>query len=243
MNGKGKYKLNDKYFEDEIKSIRSSLREYKDNRKLFNAKISNIIRQSGVPDKKVPISSMGDNYESCLVSLKSIGISEDRSIEECSTQWKGEGTHVGVKQHSNLELLAIKQKQELSAQHGGTIHHVTARNAAVQQEQIVPAWLRSNLIHRSEIEHDIVQPTQQLQSDIKSAAIEDNRPAILKTRSRYVEAMGEHRYEQEVKPVEPAVELTPQQSKQASIATEPVDVTELHPYLKRIQNRFEGHFV
>ncbi|MGB7953590.1 MAG: hypothetical protein WCF23_06380 [Candidatus Nitrosopolaris sp.] len=76
-------------------------------------------------------------------------------------------------------------------------------SAAVEQEQIVPAWLRSNFLHRREFEHDIFeQPTEE---PIKSAAVEEeyrdydiNAPSWLNVHDAnpMTKTMSEHRYDE-----------------------------------------------
>jgi hypothetical protein len=49
----------------------------------------------GVPDKKFPESSYGNDLDSCITSLTSIGVDSIRAKEECETQYAGKGSRGG----------------------------------------------------------------------------------------------------------------------------------------------------
>jgi len=69
------------------------------------------------------------------------------------------------------------------------------------------------------------------QPKIKSATVEDNRPAFMKTRSNLVETMGLHREESNnQETVEPVIAI-----KSASVEN---TIVELPGGIKRIQNKF-----
>jgi hypothetical protein len=54
----------------------------------------------GVRDRKYPVSSYGDDYESCLESLQKVGVSSSQAIETCQSRWKGKGTRTGTRSAS-----------------------------------------------------------------------------------------------------------------------------------------------
>jgi hypothetical protein len=171
--------MQDKYFEEEIKSIRNGLREYKDTRKSFNSKLAQIIQAKTYP------TSHYETKSECVTGLTSAyNLSSDVAETECSRQFgPGQGTVTGTRQ-VNQAYRDQKEQQQAAAQNGGTVRHITARNASVQEVDEIPAWV---------ITHDYLFDKTQAnykdessQPQLKSAAIEDNRPAWLKTRSRFV---------------------------------------------------------
>jgi hypothetical protein len=146
-----------------------------------------------------------------------------------------------------------KFAQQLAAQtpKAGGIYHIPARNASLQhqeeqQEQKIPAWLRSNLIHRHEFEHEIIQPPTQniknasVDEDENASAVKNDLPYFLQTSNKFVQRLREFEETQEPKP-EP--ELTPQQSQLKSASTSSATVTdieELHPVFKRSARLITG---
>jgi hypothetical protein len=99
----------------------------------------------GVPDKKYSPSSYGDDYKSCLKSLQDLGVSNDRSIEECSTQWKG------GKGYSN------------NSPKGDGSGFVGRKSAAIE----IPGWYRLQYFDQY---GRMPEPTVTTNNNIKSAA-------------------------------------------------------------------------
>lgn len=90
--------MNDKYFESEIKSIHSALREFKDNRKQFNVKIAQIAKP-----KSYQPSSYGTDMQQCLAGLAKLSIDPQNAKTICENQFAGKGTISGTSKSASVQ--------------------------------------------------------------------------------------------------------------------------------------------
>jgi hypothetical protein len=199
------YQIDYAKFDAEVKAIRSDIKEFKEGRKRFDAKIAQIIKGGTTyPDKQYPPSSYGTDMQQCLDGLAKLSVDPERARQECETQFAGKGTKIGVKQYSNLELLSMKQRRDLEAAKGA---NQCTKGASVQQQSL--DWLVTYEYARGPLTPTLSDVREE---PIKSAsAVESN----VQTEEPYFVTLMNH------SPIERSQDVARTESKlkQASITT------------------------
>lgn len=158
-----------------------------------------------IQDKKIPVSSMGDDYDSCVKGLIDLNVDRSRAEEECSTQYKGTGNRGGkgwttpqiqykpnavVSRGEGRRVLAgtklksASEKINAETRDYYSMTKPTTRNASVTpNSNKVPAWISVSNVDVSHL-HNVTT------SNIKSAA-QQNDDAVY----NYIitQEMGNHK--------------------------------------------------
>jgi hypothetical protein len=133
---------------------------------------------SGVPDKKIPQSALGNDYESCLSSLQKIGVSADRAKNECETQWKGTGTVSGKTKKAVMDNILKRYpnltRESVNAIVNETIKEASLSNKSIRQaslENQVPSWITAT---NTEIDH-LQDSSPVTSTHLKSASVDERK--------------------------------------------------------------------
>lgn len=208
----------------------------------YNKNIPNKTDYNQPDQNKIDLSYYGDDTATALVNCRNEqqrnGLSVQDATNFCNSLPQIEGAD-GVQEDDDtikVGKLSIKQRQELAARHGTGADVIlvsetgtSGRTACVQKIEEIPSWVKVHdyVFNKPEANH--IEESDQ--PKIKSATVEDNRPAFMKTRSNLVETMGLHREESNnQETVEPVIAI-----KSASVEN---TIVELPGAIKRIQNKF-----
>jgi hypothetical protein len=205
--------LNDKYFEDEISSIRNGLREFKDNSKQLNAKIDAIHkgetrtwtqRGDNSPRSTDPGVGIADNTQSPPLShyqtrqeYFDLCKKQGGTNEDCNNQ--ADAIFTPQEEANEKAARRTKKEQELAAQNAARgIDHIIVRNAAVEDN--TPNWLKSHDYTFNKTEYRNAQRTSQLKGakvNVDELEYNINGPSWLKVHDAnpLTRTMAEHRYE------------------------------------------------
>ena len=104
---------------------------------------------TGVPDKKFPDSSYGNDYSSCVISLSKITDS-NTAIQECATQWLGKGSRGGQSKNASAETeipyhMQLLMSQSEIEQAERQLKEASKLKSASNKITEVPAWAVTNM--------------------------------------------------------------------------------------------------